>query len=143
MHDLSEDDRADMALREGLRKLPVPSTSSAFDARIQSALSRPLPWWHALWPTLRPVLTTGFCSLLVTLALLHWSAQNPIRPQPGSGSAATDILAVNSMAEGDLSRATLRGVPPPRRISRAATPPPEKHQPVLDRRSQLLPSPSV
>src|SRR5205085_1138348 len=125
------------------RKLPVPETSSEFDARIQSALSRPIPWWRAIWPSLRPVLTTGFCSLLVTLALLHWSAQNPTRRLPGSVPAAPDILAVNSMAEGDLSRATLRGLPPPRRVSRAAIPPPEKQRPIPNRRSQLIPFPSV
>lgn len=36
--------RAETALRNGLRALPVPDTSADFEARIYAAMQRLLPW---------------------------------------------------------------------------------------------------
>ncbi|MCW3100484.1 MAG: hypothetical protein JWL77_6102 [Chthonomonadaceae bacterium] len=73
---------ADVALRQGLHRLPVPEVASDFDARVHAALCRPTPWWRLLWAEARPVLSTAACSLLVTLAALKgWDvSQRPLQP---------------------------------------------------------------
>jgi hypothetical protein len=65
-----EENKADIALRLGLRGLPVPDTSSDFDARVHAALRPPPPVRQMLWTYARPVLSAAACSLLITLALL-------------------------------------------------------------------------
>jgi len=116
-----EENRADVALRQGLRDLPVPETSSDFDARVHAALRRPEPWWRALWEQARPVLTTAACSLLVTLALLKGvtatstAASDLLRP---AGAGVIIAYRDSERAEqldrdierGDLSAMSLRGL---------------------------------
>jgi hypothetical protein len=64
-------------LRDGLRRLPVPTTCTDFDSRVLAALAHPQPWWQMLWYAARPLLAGAACSLVVTLAAISWTAQPP------------------------------------------------------------------
>lgn len=122
MSELPEEARIEMALREGLRSLPVPDTSPDFAARIHAALRRPVPWWQMLWVHARPVLGAGACSLIGMLALLHWTAQMPLTP-PATTLQRTDTTALNRVLESpSLATASLDGLSSLRRLSRANTP---------------------
>lgn len=108
---------AEVALRRGLRQLPVPDTTSDFDARIHAALRLPTPWWRTLWTHARPVLSAAACSLLVTLALLKGLATTAGTLQslakPAGTTAVVAYGARNRMdaldSANDLSAASLRG----------------------------------
>ncbi len=71
----------DMALRDGLRRLPAPPISSDFDARVLAALAVPPSWGEMLRAqcvsTLRPLLCGAACSLAVTLLALFWTLHTP------------------------------------------------------------------
>jgi len=92
--------QADQSLRDGLRGLPVPSVSPAFDARLLNALCAPLPWWRLLWQQAQPVLWGASCSLALTLALLHWSLQTPLAPSVVPAFApSANTLAINRLLD--------------------------------------------
>lgn len=70
----------DEALRDGLRELPVPEVSPDFDARVLQSLRASAPWWRRWWQPAKPLLAGASFSLVVTLALLHWTLSAPILP---------------------------------------------------------------
>ena len=126
-------------LRDALTALPTPSVSLDFDARVLDALRRPPPWWdwrawawHALWPTLRPVLLGAGGSLGVTLLALHWTLSAPIslpRPPAASATLAAAPARLPSLdallSRPDLSAGTFAAwasLPPP-------SAPPERPRP--------------
>lgn len=77
------------SLRDGLHALPVPPVASNFDARVLAALRAPMPWWRRWWEPARPLLLGASCSLLVTLALLHWALSAPVgTPSPRAAPSA-------------------------------------------------------
>jgi len=97
-----EETRIEMALRQGLRSLPVPESSPDFNARVHAALRRPEPWWHSLWASARPVLCAGACSLAGMMALLSWATHAPL---PSTRAPATPTPAASAL---DLDRAIER-----------------------------------
>lgn len=72
----------DMALRDGLRRLPGPPVSADFDARVLAALACPPSPWEMVRTqvvsTLRPLLCGTACSLAVTLLALFWTLHMPV-----------------------------------------------------------------
>ncbi len=104
MFEPPDDTRAEIALREELRALPVPEASPDFDGHVLTALHEPASWWQALWQAARPVLSGAACSSLVTLALLHWCSQMPAEHFP-----ARDRGGANAVARGETpDRPSLR-----------------------------------
>ena len=108
----AEQPPAEQALREGLRRLPVPEPSPDFDGRVLAALERPAAWgWLAdalRWRTLRPVLAGAIGSLALTLGLYAWSARLPLE---GASMRATNRPAA-SVVERALHPAVLRAATP-------------------------------
>lgn len=124
MFERPEETRADRALREGLRQIPVPETSADFAAQIQAKLHQPIPAVpkrQSFWMTLRPALASAAFSLVVTLALLPRLTQTPSTSRitaENTATMATEASALERFAErADLSGASLRGLPPVRQIS--------------------------
>jgi hypothetical protein len=132
-------------LRDNLRRLPAPTPSADFDACVLAALTQPLPWWHLLWQTARPLLAGAACSLVVTLAAVSWATQTPSAPPrvlPLSATAATrplDMAAVDRLLDQpDLSAASLfRWEIQPS----ANTPVPDRRPPPHVRRASRLSTP--
>ncbi len=135
---LPDDLRLHQALRDGLRALPVPPVASDFDARILDALRAPVPWWQCLWEPARPLLLGASCSLLVTLALLHWTLSasvgtpRPLPPLAGGGQENVQAAAPPRAPSLDslLDRPDLRAgslaawtLPPPAPPDRLPQPP--------------------
>lgn len=113
----AEDGRAELALREGLRRLPVPLPSATFDAQVVAALAaapaasgaRTSPWL-----ALRPVVCGAACSLVLTAALYLWTASLPLEsarhPSQSRGAVASERLPLDSDHLGsDVNRWTLFG----------------------------------
>ena len=132
-------------LRDALTALPTPPPSLDFDARVLAALRIPPPWWdwrawawHALWPTLRPVMLGAGGSLGVTLLALHWTLSAPVSaptPVPQDLAAAPARLPSLDalLARPDLtagSFAAWASLPPP--------PAPADRRPVPRRRAERL-----
>ncbi len=93
---MGEEAKIDMALRQGLRELPVPETSPEFDAWVMSAVLRPLPWWRNLIPALRPLVAGAACSTVLTFLLVRWAMQ---MPDTGRRSAGTTIARTTTRSE--------------------------------------------
>jgi len=70
-----------VALREGLRRMPVPEPSPDFDARVLRGALRPAPWPVRAIAAARAVAVSGACAAVLTGFALHWFAA---LPQPGS-----------------------------------------------------------
>lgn len=95
----------DMALRDGLRRLPVPSMSADFDARVLAALAQPPSLGELLRAqfvsALRPLLCGTACSLALTLAALFWTLHTPLAaPAPPDAPSAVrplDMAAVDDL----------------------------------------------
>src|SRR5437764_4507760 len=87
--------QVDMALREGLRALPVPSVSDEFDARVLAAIQGPQPWWQAVLPGIRPLMAGGVCSMALTLLLVRWAIQVPLN-EPARGSRSNTVAGIDS-----------------------------------------------
>lgn len=72
----------EITLRDGLRRLPGPTVSADFDARVLAALAVPPSPWEALRlsvvSALRPLLCGAACSLTVTLLALFWTLHAPV-----------------------------------------------------------------
>ncbi len=101
-------DVPDHALRDGLRGLPVPAVSPDFDVRILAALSARQSWWQRLWQPARPLLTGASFSLIVTLALLHWTLSAPVTaPHPPMLGEPERIQATAPSLDALLNRPNL------------------------------------
>lgn len=90
-------DVSESALRDGLRGLPVPAVSPDFDDCILAALHKPQPWWQRLWQPARPLLAGASFSLIVTLALLHWTLSAPVAPPQATPLMATSPVHAPSL----------------------------------------------
>ena len=132
-------------LRDALTALPTPSVSLDFDARVLDALRRPPPWWdwrawawHALWPTLRPVVLGAGGSLGVTLLALHWTLSAPVSaptlvPRDLAAAPARLPSLDALLSRPDLSAGTFAAwasLPPP--------PAPPENRPPPRRRAERL-----
>ncbi len=143
MPDAPDEPTLEAALRDGLRRLPVPPPSTDFDARVLDALRVPSPWWRSLWHAARPLLAGTACSLVVTLAAVAWTTQTPAtahraasppvtaKPRPLDMAAVDRLLDRPGLSAASLSRLDTppppvadadRRPPPVRRASRLATP---------------------
>lgn len=99
------DEELDIALRDGLRRLPTPAVSADFDARVLAALAVPPSTWEGLRiqvvSTLRPLLCGTACSLGVTLLALFWTlhmpAAVPALPNAPSSARPLDMAALDSL----------------------------------------------
>ncbi len=132
-------------LREALREMPTPPPSPDFDARVLAALRVPPPWWdwrawgwHALWPTLRPVVLGAGGSLGVTLLALHWTLSAPVSaptlvPRDLAAAPARLPSLDALLARPDLSAGTFAAwaAPPP-------PPAPADRRPIPRRRAERL-----
>ncbi len=104
-------DELDMALRDGLRRLPAPPVSADFDARVLAALALPPPLGETLRvqfvSALRPLLCGAACSLALTLLALFWTLHAPVSLSSPSDAPravrALDMAAVDDL----LSRPNL------------------------------------
>ena len=134
-------------LRDALTALPTPPPSPDFDACVLATLRLPPPWWdwrawawHALWPTLRPVVLGAGGSLGVTLLALRWTLSAPVsvpRPPAASTTLAAAPARLPSLdallSRPDLSAGTFAAwasLPPP--------PAPADRRPVPRRRAERL-----
>ncbi len=98
-------DEIDMALRDGLRRLPGPPISADFDARVLAALAAPPSFGEMLRAgivsTLRPLLCGAACSLAVTLLALFWTLHAPAAvPSPAGAPRAVrplDMAGVDTL----------------------------------------------
>lgn len=104
----------EMDLRAGLRSLPVPHVTADFDSRVLNAVLHTSRGERFLIAA-RPVLSGAFCSLIIALALIHWSVQTtagPIRSNAGiqRGYAELGLESVPLRA-GSLSRLLSRRRP--------------------------------
>jgi len=109
-------DELDMALRDGLRRLPTPPLSADFDARVLAALAQPPSLGEALRmgivSTLRPFLCDAACSLALTLAALFWTLHAPLTVPAPSGAPhmarPLDMAAVDALlSRPDLGASSL------------------------------------
>ena len=133
--DISHDDAATQALREGLHALPTPPISPDFDARVLATLGAPGPWWRRWWEPARPLLLSATGSSTLTLLLLHWSLTGPIAPPapaaalPLSASAPVQTPSLDALLDRpNLCASSLMRdwpMPPDRR------PPPPRHAQAL------------
>ncbi len=103
---------SDDILRETLRALPVPEPSPDFDARVLVGLGDARPWWIRLWEPARPLLAGASFSLVLTLALLHWTLIAPISAPPqaaiGPSLAARPLPSLDALLDRpNLSAASL------------------------------------
>ncbi len=132
-------------LCDALRELSTPPLSPDFDTRVLAALGVPPPWWdwrawhwHALWPTLRPVMLGAGGSLGVTLLALHWTLSAPVSaPTPAPRDLAAAPARLPSLdallSRPDLSAGTFAAwaaLPPP--------PAPADRRPLPRRRAERL-----
>src|SRR5437660_12749825 len=101
---MSESDY-EISLRQGLRELPVPSVSADFDSRVLAAIASPVPWWRALVPALRPAASASVCSLIATLALLHWATGGPIATPIGRVASQPSALSIDTALDQPDQRA--------------------------------------
>lgn len=67
----------DEALRDGLRRLPLPEISPDFDMAVLEAVRRPLPLWTVFLTAARPVFAGMCCSLIVTVLAVGWTLRSP------------------------------------------------------------------
>jgi len=143
----SEEDReseANVALRLGMRGLPVPATSSDFNARVHAALVRPTPWWQVLWAHARPLVSAAACSLLITLALLRGLATTTADPRSlarhaGAGAVVAygirDRIDALDSSDELLTAASLTGFGASRRSLAAKQSPPKARPRPIDSES--------
>jgi hypothetical protein len=136
-------DQLDMGLREGLRSLPVPEPSAAFDARILAALKDDRPAWLRFWVTIRPTFSAAACSLALTLAFIHWSSMTSVAQLPTSQASGTPV----QLNEQALDTSNLTGATLLRLSTILQAPPPAVGSPAddaekSDGRASSLPSPS-
>ncbi len=110
------DAEGEMALRDGLRRLPTPPLSADFDARVLAALAQPPSLGEALRmgivSTLRPFLCGAACSLALTLAALFWTLHAPLTVPAPSGAPhmarPLDMAAVDALlSRPDLGASSL------------------------------------
>jgi hypothetical protein len=92
MSRMPDDNAVGELLKQGLRRLPVPEPSAAFDAAVRARLHRPEPRWQWLWNIGTPVLVPAVCSLIVTLAVLKGIGA------PQAGAPGTKIQAEGNIA---------------------------------------------
>ena len=105
---ISSNDQLDMGLREGLRSLPVPEPSAAFDARILDALQDDRPGWLRFWITIRPTFSAAACSLALTLVFIHWSSMTSVAQLPMSQATGKPVqLDEQALDTSNLCGATL------------------------------------
>ncbi len=110
----------DMDLRSGLQGLPVRSVSRDFDVQVLHAVLHTTRLERFLIAA-RPILSGAVCSLILALALIHWSVQSgaaPTKPRPAEsihynepGFDSTDLQA------GELARFLYR-IQPAAQIAR-------------------------
>ena len=100
------------ALRDGLRRIPVPQPGPDFDDRVIAALQvRRRSWWLTLLGFARPMASAAACSLVATLALLHWSLSTPAAKSatpaavPPPAATATSTPAGEGFTMAALDRA--------------------------------------
>lgn len=109
-----ENAELDAALRTGLREVPVPEVSPAFDAAVLAAVDRSLaqPW--SPWSALRSALAGAITCMAVGMALVHWISAAPLADQPGPPAAGARSLAVEAgLGEPGLHAGALVGLASP------------------------------
>ena len=110
----AEPDDADLALRLGLRGIPVPSVSAGFDARVLQQLVRPEPLMARILAAargLRPALAAAGLTIPCVLLAVMWLAQPSanVLSAPAISSRTAEALPVDQALERpDLTPATLR-----------------------------------
>ncbi len=95
----------DLAMREGLRDLPVPQPSGDFDHKVLSALREQTPWWQAMLPGLRPLIAGVACSLVMTMALVRWVMNAPLPGPATARSAGASVVSGSAAASVESHRA--------------------------------------
>lgn len=93
-------DPIDQALKDGLRRLSVPEPGSDFDDRVIFALQVRLPWWQALFSFARPMASAAACSLVATLALMHFTLSSPQSASPAPPAAPSAVSASAPAGQG-------------------------------------------
>ena len=112
----------EIALREGLRALPVPALSPDFDARVLAALcAGPSPWQMFL-QSLRPALGGLACSLVVMLGLIYGATRAPVGAPDVTAAASPRTTISAAVIERALDSPNLRA-DTLRRLWAAQTPP--------------------
>jgi hypothetical protein len=107
MFDPLRDPELDIALRDGLRSVPVPVAGPDFDSRVLSDLENPLPWWRALRSTLKPAFGGAAFSLITTLIVVNWALRAPERAIPGHSSGITTVAIEQALDSPNLTASSL------------------------------------
>lgn len=132
MSSVHDEDVINSALRDGLRRVAMPTPSADFDSCVLARLRQPRSWWQNLWDSGRPILAGAACSCIVMLAAVQWTAHGPITSPhpfiaPNAIARPLDMAAVDRLLDNsDLSAVSLWEMttpdsptvaPSPRRIS--------------------------
>jgi hypothetical protein len=110
----AEPDDADLALRSGLRGIPVPPVSADFDARVFQQLVRPEPLMARILASargLRPALAAASLTVPCVLLAVMWLSQPSanVVAAPASSARTAEALPVDqALDRPDLTPATLR-----------------------------------
>jgi hypothetical protein len=107
MFEQLRDPELDMALRAGLRSVPVPISGPDFDSRVLSALEKPLPWWHSLRSSLKPAFGGAAFSLIATLFIVNWALREPGKATPGHISGITTVSIEQALESPNLTASSL------------------------------------
>lgn len=120
---------AEQALLEGLRRVPVPSPSPAFDDRVLAALALPeaepdamgwtaslrvtiRAWWNG--PSIQLMLSGAVCAVIVTLGAYALSVNTPIAgpvvTPSGAGVAAATRADSDEWYRATVEAGTYRGL---------------------------------
>lgn len=100
------DVEVDEILSQGLREVPVPDVSAAFDSSVRAALEDRRPAWLGWWQAVRPAFAPAGIALAVTLAGLIIGAsqvQPPAQARRASG-AGSIALGVRSSRARSIER---------------------------------------
>jgi len=106
---------ADLALLRGLEAIPLPSTSSGFDAAVMAQLIRPEPWWRQLPKlavSLRPAFAAATVTVPLAVGLIALAGRLPDALPSGlanpSAASAQALPIEQALDRPDLSPATFR-----------------------------------
>lgn len=100
-------------LRDGLQAQPLPQPEPDFDDRVLKALRSRRPWWQSLWFSVRPVVSTAACSMVVMLAILHWGLKTPEissfnHPAPNAAPTSSQARVTMAMLDKALDQPNLQ-----------------------------------